>query len=168
MTNDPPPPSQACASLGAVPWIREAPDRRTTLLWSAPLREQLGAAASAEYPNEACGLLLGRAFPTGACAMRLARARNVHPTSPRTRFELSPADFFRIDSEARAAGLEIVGIWDSHPDRPARPSRADSEAAIAGYAHVIASVTELGVLDVRSWRLDGRTFVEETLLEQPH
>lgn len=161
-------PSEALTStLGSVPWIREAPDRRTTLLWSASLREEIAAAARAEYPHEACGLLLGREFPSGACALRVARAENRHQT-PGSRFELAPEDFFRLDAEARAAGLEVVGVWHSHPDRPARPSRTDADAALESYAHVIVSVTRLGVLDVRSWRLDGsRVFVEEALLEQP-
>lgn len=155
-------------TLGAVPWIREAPGQRTTLLWSPGLRDEVAAAATAEYPREACGLLLGRAFPSGACVMRIGQARNSHPTSPTTRFELAPEDFFRLDAEAREAGLEIVGVWHSHPDRPARPSRTDAQTALESYAHVIASVTRLGVLDVRSWRLDeGRVFVEEALLEQP-
>jgi proteasome lid subunit RPN8/RPN11 len=59
--------------------------------------------------------------------------------------------------------LEIIGIWHSHPDHPARPSETDRAAAWEGWSYLIASVTKHGVADLRSWRLQGKDFVEENI-----
>lgn len=155
------------AALEAVPWIRRPADRPTTLLWSTAVRRELQELARAGFPDEACGLLVGRNHPTGAVAMRVEGARNVHPDRTHDRYELSPEDHFRIESRARSDELEVVGVWHTHPGRPARPSRTDHETAWEGYAYVILATSEDGVLDLRSWRLAAGAFREETILEQP-
>ena len=83
------------------------------------------------------------------------------------RFELSPEDHYAIETRAREDELEVVGVWHTHPDQPARPSLTDREAAWEGYAYVILSTSPSGVHDVRSWRLIDDAFREETILEQP-
>jgi len=76
-------------------------------------------------PNEeCCGLLAGRhgaieqAFP----------AQNVaeHPASA---YEIAPKELFRIIREIRAAGLELLGIYHSHPKGDNQPSARDVERA---------------------------------------
>jgi len=54
-----------------------------------------------------------------------------------------------------------VGIWHSHPDHPARPSETDRAAAWEGWSYLIASVTDAGLSELRSWRLSGERFLEE-------
>ena len=74
-----------------------------------------------EMPNEACGILGGRA----------GRVESVHPVpsaspSP-ARFVMDPAGQFRaLDRIARAV-QDVVGIYHSHPGGPAVPSRSDRE-----------------------------------------
>jgi len=155
------------SSEAPVPWIGRPPDRPTTLLWNPRLRADLVELARSGYPDEACGLLVGRNFPTGAAVMRVAAARNVHPDRTHDRFELAPEDHYRIETEARAAELEVVGVWHTHPNHAARPSRVDHENAWEGYAYVILSTAADGVLELRSWRLSDGAFREETIVEQP-
>ena len=117
-------------------------------------RADLRAACESAYPHEACGLLLGVITdPRVVC--RVIVARNLEESG--TRFTLDPADFARADGVAQDAGLEIMGIFHSHPDQPARPSRADESAAQRGWSHVIASVHGDGVrgrlADMTSWWL---------------
>ena len=69
------------------------------------------------------------------------------------------------DFEARGDGLEIVGIWHTHPDHPARPSETDSSAAWQGYTYLILSVGRQGVADVTAWRLVEGSFVEQLVEE---
>jgi proteasome lid subunit RPN8/RPN11 len=69
----------------------------------------------------------------------------------------------RADAGARASRLDVVGIWHSHPDHPARPSATDERAAWEGWSYLIAGVGRAGLTDLRSWRLSGREFVEEPL-----
>jgi proteasome lid subunit RPN8/RPN11 len=83
--------------------------------------------------------------------------------SERDRFELDPADWVRADDAARADGLDIVGIWHSHPDHPAEPSETDRLAAHEGYSYLIVNVTRDGVGAMRSWRLAEQRFHEESL-----
>lgn len=127
----------------------------------APLRDQLAALVAAGYPRETCGLLLGRGDGAGAQVERLHAARNLNAERAHDRYELDPRDFLLADEAARAASLDIVGIWHSHPDHPARPSETDRAAAWEGWSYLIASVTDAGLSELRSWRLSGERFLEE-------
>ena len=74
------------------------------------------------------------------------------------------ADFLAADKAARADGLEIVGIWHSHPDHPARPSITDLDAAWEGYSYLIIQVRRDGPGDFRSWRVADERFREERVI----
>jgi proteasome lid subunit RPN8/RPN11 len=115
------------------------------------------------YPRETCGLLLG-ATEGGARTVEAARrARNLEVERARDRYELDPQDFLSAAHEAAGRGLEIVGVWHSHPDHPALPSETDREMAWPGWSYLIVSVGASGAADWRSWRFDGKTFQEEVI-----
>lgn len=135
----------------------------TVLLLPEGARTELEQRVREGYPRETCGLLLGSAQQERVRVQRVLQARNLNETRARDRYELDPAAFIAADAEARAAELEIVGIWHSHPDHPARPSETDRAAAWAGWSYVIVSVTKDGVADLRSWRLDGDRFAAEDI-----
>ncbi|MBL8472172.1 MAG: M67 family metallopeptidase [Rhodocyclaceae bacterium] len=130
-------------------------------------RAQLETWATAAYPLEACGLMLGRRAGQGAQVEAVRSARNLSLERAHDRFELDPLDFLAIDAEARAAGQEILGVWHTHPDHPAQPSDTDRVAAWQDWCYVILSVTRQGVLDLRSWRLEQDQFVEQTVRGAP-
>ncbi len=119
------------------------------------------------YPFEACGLLVGRTTESGLEVVRAAQARNIEPERQRDRFQLAPDDWLAAENRARANGLEIIGIWHSHPDHPAKPSPTDLEAAWEGYAYAILSVAAQGVTDVRSWQLAQGSVEEQPVKEKP-
>ncbi len=128
-----------------------------------PVCAELEALARAGYPLEACGLLVGRAA-NGACTVvRLRRARNLNTERARDRFELDPGDYLAAEHEARVAGLDVVGVWHTHPDQPARPSATDREWAWPGWSYLILSVGREGVAEMRSWRLADGAFAEEEI-----
>ncbi len=137
----------------------------------AELRGQVSHLAEISYPFEACGVLLGRlaqdrpAQHKTVDVEQVLHARNINVQRPRDRYLLDPDDFLAADRAARDAGLEIVGIWHSHPDASPRPSRADLKTAWEGYSYLIAGVTALGPNRLRSWRLEDGRFREETLVE---
>lgn len=128
---------------------------------------ELEAWVSSGYPHETCGVLIGNASGVGFTVARVAQAKNLNTERAADRFELDPDDFFAADQAARADGLEVVGIWHSHPDHPAAPSQTDLDAAWDGYSYVILSVSKRGVEGVTSWRLDPgagmKSFVEEEI-----
>ncbi|PZV11076.1 MAG: metal-dependent protease of the PAD1/JAB1 superfamily [Leptolyngbya sp.] len=72
------------------------------------------------------------------------------------RYYIDPADLLRVQKSARDRGLEIVGIYHSHPDHPAVPSECDRALAWPVYSYVIVSVVQGRVADLKSWRLDDQ------------
>ena len=113
------------------------------------------------YPEETCGLLVGSTGVGRTETSRATRARNRNRERARDRYDLDPEDFLAADLAARREGLEIVGVWHSHPDHPAEPSETDRTAAWEGWSYLIVEVTARGVAALRSWRLLGERFVEE-------
>jgi proteasome lid subunit RPN8/RPN11 len=94
----------------------------------------------AGYPLEACGAFLGR----GREVTRVAPLENRETETPRVRYAIDPRDLVRLDREARAEGIEIIGYFHSHPDHPARPSETDRQRAADslsdGVFHVVVGV----------------------------
>lgn len=89
----------------------------------SPVAEQ----AATAYPEEACGILIGRRRSDGVLVVERARAAdNVAPPELRTRrFEVDPRTVIETQRTLRGSGSEIVGFYHSHPDGPARPSPTD-------------------------------------------
>ena len=57
------------------------------------------------------------------------------------------------EREAEERGLELVGIYHSHPDAPAVPSEYDREHAWPNSAYVIVSVEDGRAGGLRAWLL---------------
>jgi proteasome lid subunit RPN8/RPN11 len=127
-------------------------------------RAVLEAAARARHPREACGLLLGRRTNATTTVELALEAANLCVEDASTRFELDPVAHLAAERRARELGLEIVGVWHSHPERPARPSELDRAGAWGSWSTVIVSVRAGVVVELRSWRLVGASFVEERVL----
>lgn len=128
-----------------------------------PLRERIEACARACYPREACGLLLGRRAAGRLEIVDVREARNLAAERAHERFELDPVDHLAAEEHAAAHGLEVVGVWHSHPDRPARPSAADRATAWAGWLHLIVSVARGEPEGFRAWSLVDGDLVEQQL-----
>lgn len=125
------------------------------------LRGMLDGFVRQGYPRETCGLLLGTRSDRTHLVVRVRQARNLNVARAGDRYELDPEDYLAADGEARSSGLEIIGVWHSHPDHPARPSVTDAAAAWPEWSYVIVAVNGTGVEDIRSWRLNGAQFDEE-------
>lgn len=128
------------------------------------VRRSLEKLVQEGYPHETCGLLIGRQSAQQVEVQQIVAARNLNAERAHDRYEIDPEDFLCADRNARAEGLEIVGVWHSHPDHPARPSETDHAAAWQGWSYVIVSVTRAGIAELRSWRLNGEQFEEEAIL----
>lgn len=127
------------------------------------LRQEIEANASTGYPNESCGLLIGVHNKNQTIVEHVTAALNLNVERSRDRYVLDPDDFVHADRLASASGLDVVGIWHSHPDHPAEPSQTDLEAAWPRYSYVIVSVTKGNAGPIRSWRLANGRFEEERL-----
>ena len=134
---------------------------------------RIRAHGEATYPEECCGILVGRtekaASGNGAVLARVVRlvgAENEREDENRhNRYLIPPEVILRTEREARADGLDVIGYYRSHPDHPSRPSEFDRDHAWPGYSYLIVSVREGRARDERSWRLsnDRSRFDEEPI-----
>ena len=56
------------------------------------------------------------------------------------RYELRPEDLLEADRQARAAGMDLIGIFHSHPDCDAYFSKTDLENSCPWYSFVVLSI----------------------------
>jgi len=136
-----------------------------SLLMRAKLAEQIHSHLCSTYPEEGCGVMLGRDASEGREVVRILALENAREDSRGNRYVIAPEDVLAAEREARAAGLDVVGFYHSHPDHPARPSAFDLEHAWPYYSYVIVSVERGRAADVQGWRLaeDRSAFVRETI-----
>jgi proteasome lid subunit RPN8/RPN11 len=131
---------------------------------------QLTTHATRTYPQECCGLLLGRAVPdqpaqvieiwstsnawTPEIGAELATVITSLGTGKTDRFYIDPQDLLHAQRYAREQQMNIIGIYHSHPDHPAEPSESDRCLAWSEYFYLILSVHQGIVDDHRCWKLD--------------
>jgi proteasome lid subunit RPN8/RPN11 len=137
------------------------------LALSADMRiRELGSSA---YPDEGCGVLLGRFAGNRVEVVDASSGTNQNTERSRDRYLLDPADIVRADREARERGLDIVGFWHSHPDHPARPSQFDTDHAWADYVYIIVNTAAEGAGDLNGFTLgdEGEPFAQLPLVVTP-
>jgi len=115
---------------------------------------QMEKMAEAGYPHEICGLLIGFLDDNGWIVRDVRQVANLNEERSADRFMLDPAAYQQIDRELRGTGEEIIGVFHSHPDCPARPSPTDRENAWEGFLYPIISVCEGCACDTEYWALN--------------
>ncbi|MDP6705142.1 MAG: M67 family metallopeptidase [Alphaproteobacteria bacterium] len=130
------------------------------------LLDQVRRHAERTYPNEACGLIVGRNRDGAAVEVtRIEASRNL-AAEPARSFEIDFGQRLALQRLLRGSGEEIVGLYHSHPDGSARPSAADLERAWEeGLVWVIVAVAAGRAEAVTAHRLvEVRTRFEEISL----
>ncbi len=107
----------------------------------------------ATYPEECCGVLLGRFEDEGKVVFEILKIENSMESERKRRFLITAQDYLKAERYAREKGFEIVGFYHSHPDHPARPSDYDREHALPFLSYLIVSVVNGIAKDVNSWVL---------------
>jgi len=143
-----------------------APSASTIHLPSASA-EIMRKEAAAGHPLEVCGLLVGRLMDGDWHIREAIPVPNLNSERAVDRFQLDPRAFQEVDNRLRNSDDDIVGIYHSHPDCPARPSPTDLENAWDDYAYIIVSVSDSGVQDLLCWQVnpDSRRFAAVTVDE---
>ena len=132
----------------------------------APLLGRIRDHGRSAYPQECCGLLLGRIEDGCKHAVDLRPMRNSREDSPNNRYLIEPRELLEAEREARARELDVLGVYHSHPDHPARPSEFDREHAFPWYSYIIVSVERGEPRDLTSWTLrDDRSAFDSEALE---
>lgn len=126
------------------------------------LAAKIRVEAEAAWPEECCGLLVGRDGGDGGgevTVSRLALSPNVaNPEARRNKedsFEVDPKIRFDLMRRLAGSGERIVGHYHSHPGRPARPSGRDIRMAFEPeLVWLIVSVEGGRAGEIAAWRLD--------------
>lgn len=144
----------------------------------------MSAHAERVYPEECCGLILGqlrsKVDPVQKQLVRLELLTNdwtedvleqtleEDTLTKRRRYWIDPKEMLRVQREARDEGLNIIGVYHSHPDHVAVPSDCDRTLAWPDYAYVIVSVCNGKAVDVQNWALDSdHQFQPEPMIVSP-
>ena len=119
------------------------------------------------YPDECCGVLLGRISDDIRLVTAVARCENTRTDSPQNRYHIDPRELIRIQRESRGRGEDIIGFYHSHPDHPAQWSATDlAEAHWIGCSYVITSVDQGKAAVTNSFELTGTTEDDKQLVDE--
>jgi proteasome lid subunit RPN8/RPN11 len=144
------------------------------LLLPQTIAREIEAAGAAAFPNECCGMLIGREISEGGVARRIVDriepADNAFAADEQYhRFSIHPLQQLKSERAAQKEGKILVGFYHSHPDHPARPSEYDREHAWETFSYVIVRIQAGEPREMTSWMLDEKTrqFAQQEIIVQP-
>jgi proteasome lid subunit RPN8/RPN11 len=128
--------------------------------------ERMGQHGAEAYPNECCGILLGKERGGRKVIAQVFPAGNGRTDSAGNRYKIVPEDLLCSQQEAERLGIEILGFYHSHPDQPAQPSGFDREHAWPWFAYLIVEVRNGAAQELTAWRLadDWSKFLREEII----
>ena len=120
------------------------------------LLAELETQSRAAYPEECCGLLIGRTGLDVWTVLRTAPSPNVAPPPRTMRFEIDPALLLRLQRELRGSAETVIGLYHSHPDGTPRPSSADrARAWQSGQMWLVLAVARGAAVSAGAWFRGG-------------
>lgn len=123
------------------------------------LIERINKHIEAAYPEEGAGFLLG---VDGEVREILALPNAREDEARHNRFLFTPEDYLKAEMKAMELGVDLIGVFHSHPDCPNVPSEYDREWAQPFFSYIISRVDNGRTVSHRSWKLiEDRTKYEE-------
>lgn len=117
--------------------------------------EQMLEQAKTEAPIEGCGILAGK----DGVVEKLYKMTNANKSSDH--FMMEPEEQFKVVKDIRAAGLEMLAIYHSHPQMPARPSAEDVRLALTpDVTYVIVSLQDSNHPAIKGFFINDDNVVE--------
>jgi proteasome lid subunit RPN8/RPN11 len=150
------------------------------IIFSSAQIQAISTHAEAIYPEECCGILLGKIAKLDRTVIEVIQTINawvpadrVNESTPnneldrskQSRYTIAPPDIFQAQKRGRGLDLEIIGFFHSHPDHPAIPSTCDRDQAWEVYSYPIISVMQGRVRNIQSWILDGDQIFQPEAIE---
>jgi proteasome lid subunit RPN8/RPN11 len=114
--------------------------------------------------DECCGFVFGHDRESGRVITDTLSVVNAEQNDKRFNFRIASEDYLFAERLAEQKGFQLLGVYHSHPEHSALPSKYDCQAAFPYFSYLIVSVLGGKVDDVQSWRLnnDGH-FENETI-----
>jgi proteasome lid subunit RPN8/RPN11 len=141
-------------------------------------RQIIYSHAENTYPEECCGLIIGHITTESKTVVEVIPTENdwSPATAPdflpddteyskKRRYSIAPKYLLQVQKEARDRKLNIIGIYHSHPDYPAKPSEFDRQFAWQEYSYIIISVQSGKARDIKSWALDDNHQFQQEAIE---
>ncbi|MBI4710770.1 MAG: M67 family metallopeptidase [Nitrospirae bacterium] len=132
--------------------------------------------AMAEYPDECCGIVTGDKdnqtvhFCENIQNRLHAEDPAGYPRDARTAYVIDRKEFERIVSSAKEQGKEVIAFYHSHPEHESYFSEDDAaaqtvfgEPEFPGALHVVISVKNKKIHDMKCFKWDGQGFAEKEL-----
>lgn len=140
------------------------------LTLSKEIHKAIKVHGKTSYPFEGCGLLLGQADADKNSVTEIRPMENVWPVEAEKpiRFSIDPDAWQRAELDAMLAGLDVIGVFHSHPDDvPVASPRDLAWASWPGYSYLITQVLKGEPTYSQSWQLaaDRSGFSEEEIIE---
>jgi len=109
------------------------------------------AHARSTYPNECCGAMLGSLDGDNKVVSEAIALKNAFEGAQAARYELRPEDLLAADKAARDRGMDLIGIYHSHPDCDAYFSKTDLQNSCPWYSFVVLSIQKGEFHHANSW-----------------
>ena len=117
--------------------------------------EQMVEYAREQVPIEACGILAGK----DGKVEKLYKMTNIDNSG--THFMMEPREQFDVVKDMRSCGLEMMAIYHSHPETPARPSAEDIRLALTpDMIYVIVSLQNAEAPDAKGFLINDGNVTE--------
>jgi proteasome lid subunit RPN8/RPN11 len=114
--------------------------------------------AKRDFPLEACGILGGE---NGVVSEHYPMANT---DKSNEHFTMEPKEQFAVVKDLRAKGKELLAIYHSHPETPARPSEEDIRLALTpNVSYVIVSLAG-ETPEVKSFLIDNGVVTPEAIV----
>ena len=104
--------------------------------------------------NECCGFLFGYQNIQNRTVTKAIAAVNSKVGDKHANYEITSEDYMQAERIAYQEDLDLLGIYHTHPNRPAIPSDYDEEMALPCFSYIIISVMNKKIASIRSWQLD--------------
>jgi len=138
-----------------------------SLIVSPEVYAAIRAHGEQTYPDECCGIMLGKNLGEDLEVWMLIKAGNTRTDSAHNRYHIAPQELISAQREGRKNGLDILGFYHSHPDHPAQWSTTDfAEAHWFGCAYVITAVEKGKAAITNSFLLTGTSEEDKAFVNQ--
>ncbi|HEX6897799.1 MAG TPA: M67 family metallopeptidase [Bryobacteraceae bacterium] len=115
-----------------------------------PAWDAMVSHAEKTFPKECCGVMVG----SDGVVREAVPVPNAYTGPQEDFFVMDPQDLSRVDREARGKGLEVLGIFHSHPNCDAYFSKRDLEHSCSWFSYVVLSVKNGRFDHANSYRPD--------------
>ena len=129
------------------------------------IRTQINSHGESAYPEEGAGFLLGVDGEKRQVKAILPLSNSREDGARNNRYLITPQDYLHGEQEAAEMGLDLIGVFHSHPDHPDQPSEFDRQWALPWFSYIITRIQGGRAAGSRSWRLseDRSRFDEEQI-----